>query len=233
MNIITTELLEGARAARGCAVIIDVFRAFTLECYLFAGGAGRILTVGSADTAYHLKEEHPDALLIGERQGIPLPGFDGGNSPAQFEKADVRGRMIIHTTSAGTQGIAAAAEHADEILTGSLVNANAIARYLLKKNPETVTLVAMGLDAKESAAEDVLCAKYIESILLGHPMDTAEVERQARDLQYTSGKRFFAPETQHIMPKEDFFLSIRPDIFPFVIRAERKDGFCEMERSEI
>jgi hypothetical protein len=64
-------------------------------------------------------------------------------------------------------------------------------------------------------------------------MDPAEVERQARDLQYTSGKRFFAPETQHIMPKEDFFLSIIPDRFPFVIRAERKDGFCEMERSEI
>ena len=70
MNIITTELLEGARAARGCAVIIDVFRAFTLECYLFAGGAGRILTVGSADTAYHLKEEHPEKVisLLIERQ---------------------------------------------------------------------------------------------------------------------------------------------------------------------
>ena len=32
MEIQILELIEGARAARGLTVIIDVFRAFTLEC---------------------------------------------------------------------------------------------------------------------------------------------------------------------------------------------------------
>lgn len=232
MNIHVTELLAGAEGARGTAVIIDVFRAFTVECYLFEGGASRILTVGSPDIAYRLKEQYPDAMLIGEKNGIPLPGFDGGNSPAQFAGMDVRGKMILHTTSAGTKGIAAAAEaHTDEILTGSLVNARAIADYLKKKNPEEVTLVAMGLRAKESAEEDVLCARYIESMLLGRPLPPEELAERMAALKYTSGKRFFDPERQDIMPQMDFTLSTRPDVFPFVIRAVPRGDYCEMERT--
>ncbi len=52
-------------------------------------------------------------------------------------------KRIIHTTSAGTQGITNAS-HADEIITGSLVNAKAIAAYIKQKNPEEVSLVCMG-----------------------------------------------------------------------------------------
>lgn len=227
MEINVSELLEGAQSARGTAVIIDVFRAFTVECYLFAGGAERILTVGSPEAAYRLKEQYPEAMLIGEKNGIPLPGFDGGNSPAQFAETDVRGKMIIQTTSAGTRGIAAA-EHADEVLTGSLVNARAIADYLREKQPETVSLVAMGLRAKESAAEDVLCARYIESILMGNAFSAEYLKERTAEMQFTSGKRFFDPATQHIMPEMDFHLSIRPDIFPFVIRAVRHGDYYEM-----
>ncbi|MBO5572621.1 MAG: 2-phosphosulfolactate phosphatase [Clostridium sp.] len=230
MHITVSELLEGAKAARGTAVIIDVFRAFTVECYLFDGGARRIITVGDPETAYRLKEQHPDALLIGEKNGIPLPGFDGGNSPAQFVETDVRDRMIIHTTSAGTKGIAAASEGAEEVITGSLVNAKAIAAYLKQQNPERVSIVAMGLGAKESAEEDVLCARYIESLLLNRPMAPSELAAQMAGLRYTSGKRFFDPARQDIMPENDFWLSTKPDIFPFVIRARKQDNYCEMER---
>lgn len=41
MEVNILELVEGARRARGLTVVIDVFRAFTLECYLFAQGADR------------------------------------------------------------------------------------------------------------------------------------------------------------------------------------------------
>ena len=49
MIIETYHLIEGARQADGLAVIIDVFRAFSLECYLFAAGAGEIRPVGSVE----------------------------------------------------------------------------------------------------------------------------------------------------------------------------------------
>ena len=48
-------------------------------------------------------------------------------------KLDLKEKTIIHTTSAGTQGIANAI-NAEEILTGSLVNAKAIAEYIKRNN---------------------------------------------------------------------------------------------------
>ena len=46
MNIQILQLIEGAKAARGLTVIIDVFRAFSVEAYLFAQGAEMIIPVG-------------------------------------------------------------------------------------------------------------------------------------------------------------------------------------------
>ena len=66
MNIEIFELVTGAQKARGLTVIIDVFRAFSLEPYLFSRGAAEILAVGKEETARRLKAEHPDAVLIGE-----------------------------------------------------------------------------------------------------------------------------------------------------------------------
>ena len=46
MNIQILQLIEGARAARGLTVVIDVFRAFSLEAYLLAAGADRVIPIG-------------------------------------------------------------------------------------------------------------------------------------------------------------------------------------------
>ena len=229
MNIRIAEMLEGARSARGTAVIIDVFRAFSVECYLFACGARQIFAVGALETAYALKRRHPDALLVGERHGVPLPGFDCGNSPALLKKLDLAGRTVIHTTSAGTQGIAAASA-ADEILTGSLVNARAVADYLLSVRPETVTLVGMGLEARQSADEDMLCARYIASLLRGRPLEKTYMEKEIAGLKLSTGRRFFDPALQEAMPREDFELCTDADRFSFVIRALSRGEYYEMER---
>ena len=74
--------------------------------------------------AYNYKKKDNNFILIGERNGIILPGFDYGNSPSQIENIDFSGKTVIHTTSCGTQGIAGAI-NAKEIITGSLVNAKA------------------------------------------------------------------------------------------------------------
>ena len=80
MNIKMLQLLEGARQATGVTVIIDVFRAFTVEAYAMSSGAKMIIPVGDKQVAYNLKVENPDYILIGERHGKILPGFDYGNS---------------------------------------------------------------------------------------------------------------------------------------------------------
>jgi len=220
MNIQILQLLDGAKAAKGLTVVIDVFRAYTVEAYLMQMGAKRIIPLADTEEAYRLKEKNPTWLLAGERKGAILPGFDTGNSPSQLKGLDVEGKTVIHTTSAGTQGIAAATG-ADEILGGSLVTADAIVAYIRKKNPENVSLVCMGLAAKTETEEDTLCARYIQAKLEGKELDMpAEIEI----LKYTSGAKFFDPDKASVFPTEDFHLSVEAEKFNFVLKYEKPEG---------
>ena len=220
MRIHIYHLLEGARRASGLTVIIDVFRAFSLECYLYHMGAAEIRPVGSVEDTFAWREKDPACVLIGERGGAKIEGMDFGNSPSQVSPAAVRGKRVIHTTSAGTQGIINAA-NADEILTGSLVNADAIAEYIRQKDPAEVSLVCMGKAGIEIAEEDELCAEYIRLKLLGLPVD--DVKRQITELQFRGGKHFFRPDTQEIFPEADFYLCICTGVFPFVLRVTKDE----------
>ena len=51
MQVKIDRLIEGARRAEGVVVIIDVFRAFTLECWMYSFGAKLIRPIGKADPA--------------------------------------------------------------------------------------------------------------------------------------------------------------------------------------
>lgn len=220
MEIRILQLIEGAKQARGLTVIIDVFRAFSVECYAVSRGVKAILPVGGLDEAFALKQAHPDAILVGERRGRRCEGCDCGNSPSQLEAFDLSGRTLIHTTSAGTQGIANAKD-ATEMLGASLVNAEATARYILKQNPQEVSLVCMGLGGERETEEDTLCAQYIAALLRGESPDiSAEIDR----LRETSGKKFFTPRLQDAFPEADFWMCTRLNHFPYALRVQTEAG---------
>ncbi len=227
MKIQILQQLEGAKQAKGLAVIIDVFRAFTTECFFIANGAKEIFAVGDEKIAYALKKEHPDYILAGERKEVMLPGFDYGNSPAKIEKIDFTNKTIVHTTSAGTQGIANAS-YAEEIITGSFVNASAIAQYINQKNPKVVSLVCMGKAAISPTEEDTFCAEYIQSLLLKQNYPLME---KLASLRHLEGKRFFNPENQEQCPERDFFIATTPNQFNFVLKAvSDKRGFHRIQK---
>lgn len=220
MKIQIYENISGAKEARGLTVIIDVFRAFSLEPYLIDRGAERILAVGAEETARRLKAEHPEYVLVGERKGIKLPGFDYGNSPTQTAEAQLKGKTVVHTTSAGTQGIVNAV-HAEEILVASLVTARATAEYILAAAPETVSLVAMGLHGIYSAPEDTLCARYLRSLLTKEPMDMAHELEVLRHTE--SSERFFRPENRDVFPQGDYGYCTAVDRFGFALRVSKEE----------
>lgn len=216
-------LVEGAKQAEGLTVIIDVFRAFSLECYLYDMGVKEIRPIGSVEDSFTLHKELPDSVLIGERNGKRCEGFDFGNSPSTVQPETVKGKTILHTTSAGTQGIVNAIG-ASEIITGSLVNAKAVAEYIKKSQPDTVSLVCMGYAGVRPAAEDELCAEYIKSLVEG--VELPDFEQRIADLQKHGGEHFFDEEQQEVYPKEDFFMCVKYDKFPFVIHVEKDEtGF--------
>ena len=85
MNIKILHMVEGAKEAIGLTVVIDVFRAFTVEAYLMNNGAEKLIPVGDMQIAYDFKEKDSNCILVGERHGKILPGFDYGNSPSQIK----------------------------------------------------------------------------------------------------------------------------------------------------
>lgn len=229
MNIEILQLLEGAKQARGLTVIIDVFRAFSTTCYAFGNGIQRIYPVGDLDKAYELKFNHPDYILVGERFEQKPEGFDFGNSPSQLLQAKLEGKTMVHTTSSGTQGIANAIG-ADEIITGSFVNADAIVMYIQQQKPEWVSLVCMGYSCQYPTDEDTLLAVYVKNALLGIGNDFQAMVEQIRT---GDGARFFAPEKQLWAPMADFDLCLSLNRFNFVLKVEKENDLNYLRKIDI
>lgn len=231
LNIFIRHGIEGAKEAKGLAVIIDVFRAFSVACYVADKDPKTLIAVGSIEEAYYLKkEEGKDAVLIGERESVIQPGFDFGNSPSSVRHENFSNKTVIHTTSAGTQGIVHA-KQAEEIITGSFVNAQAIIDYIREKDPETVTLVCMGWSGTEAADEDQCCAEYIQHALLGMDTDFEEIVEFLRE---KSSTRSFLTETASSAENlEDFGLCLALDRFDFVLKAMNLDGQIHLQKEVV
>lgn len=213
MRIERLSLISGARRARGLAVIIDVFRAFTTAAYVMANGAECIFPVGDIDEAFELKRLHPDWVLMGERGGKRVEGFDYGNSPHEIKDVDFSGKTVVQTTGAGTQGIVNARE-VEKMFLGSFVTAGAIIKHIRKVDPSVVSLVAMGSVGIERSMEDEFCATYIEDTLLGRIPDFGEMKRRIREAP--SGAKFFDP-SQPQFHEEDFHMALELDRFDFIL----------------
>jgi 2-phosphosulfolactate phosphatase len=229
MRIRITDFVAGACEARGLAVIIDVFRAFSVAAHAFARGAETVIPIGSVEDARALKDAHPDWLLVGERFARRLPGFDGGNSPTEIERMDVAGRTLIHTTHAGTQGLVNAV-NAEEVVTGALVNAAAIVRYASRRRFGQITLVRMGKEAQERSEEDDACADLLARRLGGEVPDTSGIRERLRSAP--SARKFFDPACDWA-PERDFDLCTRVDQFDFVLRLDRSVAPARLRRVDV
>jgi len=227
MEIHIVHYAPGAARARGLAVIIDVFRAFSAACYAFDRGAQSIIATQSLETARALKRNHPRYLLMGERHAVKPPDFEFGNSPSELVQADLFGKTLVHTTHAGTRALLAAS-HAESVITGSFVNAGAIAAHIRKRSPESVYLVCAGFEGDKEAAEDLLCAKYLQQLLRGEDPDFNPIPEQLRTAP--SALRFFDPKDP-ASPEIDFHMCLDLDRFGFVIKRSHADArMCTLVR---
>lgn len=214
MEIRRLSLIEGAEKAEGLAVVIDVFRAFTTAAYVMNNGAEKIIPVGTVEEAFEMKRTNHGVVLMGERDGKQVSGFDFGNSPYEVSKVDFTGLSIVQTTSAGTRGLMAAMG-ADMILPGSFVMADAIVEYIQKANPSVVSLVAMGWGGREKAPEDEYLAEYIESRLKGETPDFDSMKTKIRN--HPEGAKFF-DTTQKTFVEGDFHAAMDLNRFDFCLK---------------
>ncbi len=141
------------------AVIVDALRASATAAMLLDSGATEILVVAEVEEAFKLSESHPDALLYGERGGLPPQGFDYGNSPRETEAA--KGRPVIFTTSNGSARLHEA-YGAPALYLASTVNAFALLAEVSDQKRDVVLIPAGKFsDPEYDAQEDWTAATAI------------------------------------------------------------------------
>jgi 2-phosphosulfolactate phosphatase len=167
------------------AVVIDVLRATTTMVHALAAGCDAIIPCGEIDEARKIASTLPEgaALLAGERQGLPIEGFDLGNSPGDCTPEVCSGKTLVMTTTNGTKAILASLE-ADRVLIAAFVNRKATVEAL-KAAGRPIHLVCAGTDGQISL-EDTLFAgalaqeidawawEEVEAKARKHPADGAD-----------------------------------------------------------
>jgi 2-phosphosulfolactate phosphatase len=231
LKIVRKSCAQGAREAYGVAVIIDVFRAFSCEPLFFHFGVGKVILEADPQKAMLTKKEHPEFILVGESNEVPLENADLGNSPSEIVlKGEewFKGKTVVHSTTAGVTGAATALETAEEVILASFLTAKAVAGYILGKKPDLVTLVAMGERGLREAPEDEACADYLEHLLTGKRYDA--VRSLQRVVFHPSAQKFLL-RTQDYLPREDPIFCLQRDLFDFVLVVKSEGGRLEVQRA--
>ena len=216
--------LDDCEQAQDILVAIDVLRAFSCAAYAFGRGAERILLVGEVAQAFALKQRFPSARLMGEVGGLPIPGFDYGNSPTEIARQELAGCTLIQRTSAGTQGIVRSRQ-ARLLLAGSLCCAAATARHLARVPGSTVSFVITGRTSQGHGDEDEACADYIQACLETAAPDPAPYLARVRASK--TAAKFIHP-TGGPVPASDLEHCLQVDRFDFALRVERQGDLLVM-----
>jgi 2-phosphosulfolactate phosphatase len=149
---------EGLRG--GVAVILDVLRASTMMVHALSAGCEAVIPCADIDEARQMAASLPPgtALLAGERQGLPIAGFDLGNSPRSCTPEICRGKTLVMTTTNGTRAVLACLE-AERVLIGAFPNFAATAQRL-HSDERRIHIVCAGTDGFISYEDSLLAGAF-------------------------------------------------------------------------
>jgi Phosphosulfolactate phosphohydrolase and related enzymes len=150
---IHAEEVEGTNA-----IVIDMLRATSVITEAVKNGANEVIPVLTIEEALKLKEKNKDVILGGERKGVRIEGFDGGNSPLEYTPEFVGGKTLVITTSNGTRAVNACIK-ARNIFIGSMLNGSAAAKRASIDGID-ISIACAGTQGRFSL-DDFVCAGYI------------------------------------------------------------------------
>lgn len=142
-------------------IVIDLLRASTTIGTALAAGAECVMPFAEIDETLAAAERfgRENVLLGGERHGKLIPGFDLGNSPAEYTAEKVSGRRILFTTTNGARALHHA-RGAYRVLVGAAVNSMAVAATAVTREGRDVVVLCAGTDGVP-AREDMLAGGLI------------------------------------------------------------------------
>jgi len=162
------------------AVVIDTLRATSTVITALDNGAPTVLPVADENKARQYARNLPRTLLGGERGGLPLPGFDLGNSPLEYTAAKIQNRPVILTTTNGTRAVERA-QSASTILAAGLINCSAVSRKLEAVNQD-VTIICAGTKERFSLEDFTTAGAILARLAAGTQLDVDDAGRAAAGL---------------------------------------------------
>jgi len=179
----------------GVAVVLDVLRATTVMVHALASGCKAVIPCLEIEEARELAGTLPreSVVLAGERRGLPIEGFDLGNSPDAFTPEVCGGKTVVMTTTNGTRAILASLD-AERILIAAFPNFAAIMQ-VLHLEWRDVHIVCAGTDGLISLEDSLLAgalAQHLKDMGALLSNDEAEITAGAwskihNSLWYKSG----------------------------------------------
>ena len=146
----------------GIVVVLDILRASTTITTALVNGASEVLPFQEVTDAEAAAISYPRESIIlgGERGGLPIPGFDCGNSPREYSPERVTGKKVLFTTTNGTLAMMHC-KQASQVFIGSFVNlATIVERLATEHLGRAVHLLCAGT-GRNVTREDTLCAGAI------------------------------------------------------------------------
>jgi 2-phosphosulfolactate phosphatase len=145
-------------------VIIDVLRATSTICTALYNGAIKIIPVASVEECVNIGKQL-EAITAGERDGKIAEGLKHGNSPFEYSRDFIEGKVMVLTTTNGTK-LLHMAKDAIQIVTGSFPNITAVCDYLLSQHQNVMLGCAAWKDRVN--LEDTLFAGAVVSRIKEH-----------------------------------------------------------------
>jgi len=171
---------------KSIVVVVDVLRATSTMCIAFEKGIEKMIPVSTVEEALEYRNTNPDYVLAAERNGAPVRGFDFGNSPQSYLDYDMSGKTIVMTTTNGTKSIGIAKKD-HEVIIGSLLNLDAISKWLIQQDRDVIIFCAGWKDKfnlEDTLFAGALAMKLVESDLYDNSCDAT----QAAQVLWEKGK---------------------------------------------
>lgn len=119
-------------------VIIDVLRATSTITTALYNGAASVIPVATVPRCVELGKAL-GGITAGERDGKVAEGLSYGNSPFEYPREFIEGKVLVLTTTNGTKLLHMALDQgAAEIVTGSFPNLSAVCDHLISSDKDVV-----------------------------------------------------------------------------------------------
>jgi len=228
-TFISPELLEKDFVLNKIVVVVDILRATSTIHYALLSGVSKILP--QTDVKQCLKQFNNKTLLVGEKSGKLIKGYQFMNSPFAFAYKEYKGYNMCFCSTNGTKAILAT-DNSNETLIGSFLNIKTLTSYLLKKKKDLIILCS-GWKGNMSYEDFLFSGQLIhnlksnyiisgDSSIFAHNMFLNLTEKPINHLK----KLALLGVLSGVNEKEDIVLALKEDvgdILPFY-----KDGVISL-----